>query len=77
MSKVPMNNITASSTSPIRKVISDLFALQRAPLSAIINYALDHKLMTKDQVDQALKNHYSSSYIYNKFIVPVRRARKA
>ena len=75
---MPMNNITEpSNTKEIKKLESQLAARRRAPIKDLINYALDNNLMTQEQVAEALKNHYSSTYIYQKFIVPVRRERRA
>jgi hypothetical protein len=73
-----MNNITASSnTKQIKKLESQLAAYRRAPIQDLINYAIDHNLMTQDQIAEALEKHYSPTYIYQKFIVPVRRERRA
>lgn len=72
-----MTNITAQSNSrEIKQLESRIAALRRAPIQDLINYAIDNGLMTEEQVADALKKHYSPTYIYQKFIVPVRRARK-
>lgn len=86
MSKEPTKNHTAIVNTLLSSVEFGLFhnlliallsAVITQPLSAVINYALDNNLMTKVQIDESLKGFYSPDYIKKKFIVPVRRARRA